>query len=105
MVIFLRFEVREEHWRSFLGKIVIKKVSSGKSYIYLIYQKCLMYMEIYMELKLQIFQNRIGFYIGLNTLDTLYLIKKRSTREGSVTYKSFSSIFQKRKDHLTLWSN
>lgn len=101
MVIFLRFEVREEHWRSFLGKIVIKEASSGKSYIYSIYQKCL----IYMELKLQIFQNRIGFYIGLNTLDTLYLIKKRSTREGSITYKSFSSIFQKRKDHLTLWSN
>lgn len=28
-----------------------------------------------MELKLQIFQNRIGFYIALSTLDTLYLIK------------------------------
>lgn len=30
----MRFEVREEHWRSFLGKIVIKEASSGKSYIF-----------------------------------------------------------------------
>lgn len=65
------FEVREEHSRSFLGKIIINEAFSGKSYIY-IYIFDLSKMS---TAKITNFSKLKLAFIDLSTSDRLYLIK------------------------------
>lgn len=65
------FEVREEHSRSFLGKIIINEAFSGKSYIY-IYIFDLSKMS---TAKITNFSKLKLTFIDLSTSDRLYLIK------------------------------